>query len=130
MSATILENTRTTPVSVLVDYELHHSGQEEHTPTTSSLSSAPTTQPPNWPSDHRRIPAYRPINRNLDFSQRPPGSNNVERVIITVMLHGVWLNAVRFSPYYRIMRNGQLVLGDIPSLALYGREIEQPFVPL
>ncbi|KAJ5751895.1 hypothetical protein N7520_008812 [Penicillium odoratum] len=93
MSATILENTRTTPVSVLVDYEVHHSGQEEHTPTN-SLSPAPTTQPQNWPFDHRRIPAYRPISRNLDFSQRPSGANNVERVVITVMLHGVWLNAV------------------------------------
>ncbi|KAJ5653300.1 hypothetical protein N7490_000303 [Penicillium lividum] len=94
MSATILENTRMTSVSVPMDYEVHHSGQEEHAPMNSSPSQAPTTQPPNWPSDHRRIPAYRPINRNLDHSQRPPGANNVERVIITVMLHGVWLNAV------------------------------------
>jgi hypothetical protein len=54
-----------------------------------------TPQPADWPTDHRRMPAYRPINRNLPFEERPGGSNPGEMVFIQVMLHGVWLNAVR-----------------------------------
>jgi hypothetical protein len=105
MSATVTTNTRTTPVSVLAEYEVHSSGEEEHVPMNFPRTLAPSNQPLNWPSDHRRIPAYRPIDRNLDRSQRPPGANNLERVIITVMLHGVWLNAVRFISHYTLQNS-------------------------
>ncbi|KAJ5490003.1 hypothetical protein N7453_010828 [Penicillium expansum] len=94
MSATATTRAQTTaPFAILADYEIHRSGREQTAPVIPS-STAPTNQPPNWPADHHRIPAYRPINPNLDQSQRPPGANSLERGIITVMLHGVWLNAV------------------------------------
>jgi hypothetical protein len=60
--------------------------------------SAASTQPQNWPSDHYRVPPYRPTNRNLDQSERPSGASDVERGFIILMLHGVWINAVRFLP--------------------------------
>lgn len=93
MSATA--TTTTQSLSVLADYEVHHSGVEQHYATVNPAPSS--TQPANWPSYHRRMPAYRPTNRNLDRIDRPAGSNGVEFTFIQVMLHGVWLNAVRFS---------------------------------
>ncbi|KAJ5952529.1 uncharacterized protein N7479_010942 [Penicillium vulpinum] len=92
VTTTNTRETATVPLAILAGYEVHHSGHEQLAPMIPP-STAPINQPPNWPADHHRIPAYRPINRSLDQSQRPPGANNLERVIITVMLHGVWLNA-------------------------------------
>ncbi|RHZ62435.1 uncharacterized protein CDV56_100060 [Aspergillus thermomutatus] len=86
--------TNTNTLSILADYELHHSGSEE--PQSSErepVSQAAQAQPANWPSNYRRMPAYRPVNRELDLSERPAGSNPAEFVFIQVMLHGVWLNA-------------------------------------
>ncbi|KAL3437033.1 hypothetical protein BDV09DRAFT_183734 [Aspergillus tetrazonus] len=91
--------TTTAPtLSLLADYELHHS-----TPSPSALSSSPPqsqsaapvqqANPASWPTHHRRIPPYRPINRNLDFAERSAGSSVPEYIFIQSMLHGVWLNA-------------------------------------
>ncbi|OQD80701.1 hypothetical protein PENANT_c033G07866 [Penicillium antarcticum] len=91
MATTTTTTTTTQTLSILADYEVHHSGndhQDEHT----SPVTAP--QPADWPIEHRRMPAYRPTNRNLPFEERPGGSNPAEMVFIQVMLHGVWLNAV------------------------------------
>ncbi|KAJ5462159.1 hypothetical protein N7530_010364 [Penicillium desertorum] len=92
MSATTATSNRTTsPHSILLDYEVHHSRREQPAPLMPP--SAASTQPQNWPSDHYRVPPYRPTNRNLDQSERPSGASNVERGFIIVMLHGVWINA-------------------------------------
>ncbi|KAJ5609993.1 hypothetical protein N7510_006712 [Penicillium lagena] len=88
MSATA---TTTQSLSILADYEVHHSSVEQHHATVNLAPSS--TQPADWPSHHRRMPAYRPANRNLDLIERPAGSNGAEYVFIQVMLHGVWLNA-------------------------------------
>lgn len=90
MSATT--TTTATSLSALADYELHHSGEERTTPAPAP--SVNTPQPANWPTDHRRMPAYRPANHNLDYNERTAGTNAGEYVFIQVMLHGVWLNAV------------------------------------
>ncbi|KAL4905123.1 hypothetical protein BDW74DRAFT_153055 [Aspergillus multicolor] len=96
-TTTTATTTTTNPtLSLLTDYELHHS-----TPSSSSLSppqpqsqsQAQASNPPTWPTDHRRIPSYRPINRSLDFNERSAGSSVPEFIFIQVMLHGVWLNA-------------------------------------
>ncbi|KAJ5661511.1 uncharacterized protein N7477_009127 [Penicillium maclennaniae] len=90
MSSTI--TTTTTSLSVLADYEVHHSG-EENVPTVNH--SQPQPGHPDWPTHHRRIPAYRPANREMDLTQRPAGNGHpAEFAFIQVMLHGVWLNAV------------------------------------
>ncbi|KAL4760899.1 uncharacterized protein BDW70DRAFT_160318 [Aspergillus foveolatus] len=91
--------TTTAPtLSLLADYELHHSTPypSPSSPSPSqSQSPAPVQQanPASWPTHHRRIPAYRPINRNLDFVERSAGSSVPEYIFIQSMLHGVWLNA-------------------------------------
>jgi len=95
--------TRTNVVSqsalqLLADYELHHSGDPETQGTVASPNprtdlGAVSTNPPSWPTDHRRIPPYRPIDYNLDLEQRPGGLHFVESVFIATMLNGVRLNA-------------------------------------
>ncbi|KAJ5953654.1 hypothetical protein N7454_000550 [Penicillium verhagenii] len=81
-----------TSLSVLADYELHHSG-ERSTSDSTPTPSVNTPQPADWPTHHRRMPAHRPVNRNLDYNERTAGTSAGEFVFIQVMLHGVWLNA-------------------------------------
>jgi len=52
------------------------------------------TNPPSWPTAHRRMPPYRPINRNLDRTTRPSGDNAVLFIFINTMLSGCGLLAV------------------------------------
>ena len=94
-SITTTTTTQTSTLSILSDYEIHHTG-ETHPPQTPS-NSAPTpatSQPVDWPSNYRRVPPYRTVNRNLDYNERAAGASPAEYVFIQSMLHGVWLNAV------------------------------------
>ncbi|KAJ9094997.1 hypothetical protein QFC21_005790 [Naganishia friedmannii] len=47
------------------------------------------TNPADWPEDVRGMPAYRPIDRNLDYSIRPMGANNIEWTFLQFMFSGV-----------------------------------------
>lgn len=87
----VTTTTTTSSMSILADYEVHHSGGE---PASAPANAVSVPQPADWPTDHRRMPAYRPTNRNLDYNERTAGTDNGEFVFIQVMLHGVWLNAV------------------------------------
>ncbi|KFY17057.1 hypothetical protein V492_00917 [Pseudogymnoascus sp. VKM F-4246] len=84
--------------STLQDYEVHISGNdinEANIDASSNPSSAttPVQNPPGWPRDQNRIPNYRPLNRNLNFEERPNGSNGIERAFLFAMFTGVALNA-------------------------------------
>ena len=93
MSATA---TATELQEVLNDYKIHLTGYDASSATQEQ--SPPRVQnPPNWPTDHYRVPDYRPINRNLDFAERPQGSNGFEFAFLTMMFTGVCLNAVSDS---------------------------------
>ena len=100
MSVTTTSNTVTQSVlHVLVDYDLHHSGDPVNAgvPQPPNKHPVPDTQhqvPDSWPRNHRRIPDYRPTNYNLDRDERPQGSNWMETAFIFTMLNGVGLNAV------------------------------------
>ncbi|KAF2158258.1 hypothetical protein K461DRAFT_318225 [Myriangium duriaei CBS 260.36] len=76
----------------LVDYELHHSPLATQ-PSDLLPRTVPTDRPDGWPSNRRRIPPHRPIQRNLDWAERPAGSHWGETVFIMVMLGGVAINA-------------------------------------
>lgn len=90
----------------LQDYTLHLSASSPDAVEPNALDlDAPGTQivqthqnPPNWPTDFRRIPPYRPINHNLDLSERPNGSNTAELIFVFVMLNGVRLQSVGKNP--------------------------------
>lgn len=110
MSVTTTDNPITTAISrdVLQDYDIHLTGDDNNDtaapPDTDSRPPAPApaaavSNLPGWPADYRGVPPYRPINMNLDRSQRPWGGNPVGDVFVFTMLHGVWLNAVRYFPY-------------------------------
>ncbi|KAE8340694.1 hypothetical protein BDV24DRAFT_151814 [Aspergillus arachidicola] len=94
MSTTTTESptTRTT-VSVLTDYELHHSEPQASAPPNETPTQVSVQHPANWPVDHLRVPPYRPINRNLDWNERTAGTHPAEMAFIQIMLHGVWINA-------------------------------------
>ncbi|KAJ5912897.1 hypothetical protein N7504_001780 [Penicillium tannophilum] len=85
MSITTTQTRASVPL--LADYELHHSGSQVNEPPASSAS-----QQISWPAHYRRIPPHRPINYDLDYDERPAGSNPAESVLIFVLMHGVWLN--------------------------------------
>lgn len=82
--------------TVLTDYHLHHS-EEEELDTSLNTHPAPTTSgqnPSSWPTEHRRVPAYRPVNRELDQSERRVYLSGVEQVFVGVMFTGVFLESV------------------------------------
>ncbi|EPS29288.1 hypothetical protein PDE_04237 [Penicillium oxalicum 114-2] len=92
MSATTTTTATRGSLSVLADYEVHHSGSEQvNAPTTTSAHVEPASE---WPSHWRRMPAYRPVNRQLDQNDRPAGNGHpAEYAFIQIMLHGCWINS-------------------------------------
>lgn len=101
MSSTTTTTTTTTSravdastLSILSDYEIHHTGSETQPQPRVPRDAVPVSQPVDWPSHYRRIPSYRPVNRNLSYEERSAGTSPVEYMFIQTMLHGVWLNAV------------------------------------
>ncbi|KAH9868344.1 hypothetical protein J1614_007416 [Plenodomus biglobosus] len=106
MSSTTTITTTTTTASPLTHqiqhllsyYELTHSpNHEEDTNSTQTTSPNPSSQAPNpsdWPTEHRRVPAYRPVNTELDQSARRVYQNGIERAFLTLMFTGVFLQSV------------------------------------
>lgn len=98
MSVTLTSNPLTyASAAVLRDYELTHSGSDG--PLETSLNAHPestsrSNNPVDWPTEHRRIPAYRPVNMELDQSERRVYQNPIERAFITTMFTGVYLQSV------------------------------------
>ncbi|PMD19587.1 hypothetical protein NA56DRAFT_750292 [Hyaloscypha hepaticicola] len=83
--------TATELQGVLEDYKIHLTGDNP----SSEQSEAPTeiTNPPGWPTDHRRVPNYRPVDKNRDAEGRPNGEGAFERGFLTIMFTGVVMNA-------------------------------------
>lgn len=73
-----------------------HQQQELRDEENSSIHLA-LHNPPGWPTNHRRIPSYRPINRELDQSLRRVYTSNGERAFLTVMFGGLQINVVSNS---------------------------------
>ncbi|KAF2113757.1 hypothetical protein BDV96DRAFT_495990 [Lophiotrema nucula] len=96
MSVTTTANAQTYNIrAALADYDLHHT---EETPLDTSVNThpAPASQlqnPLNWPTDQRRVPPYRPVNTELDQSQRRVYQNGIEQVFVGVMFSGVFVEA-------------------------------------
>ena len=100
MSVTTTSNPITyASAAVLRDYELTHSNEELDTSLNTHPAPAPngsqeSNSPATWPSEHRRVPAYRPINTELDQSERRVYQNPIERAFIGTMFSGVFLQSV------------------------------------
>jgi hypothetical protein len=81
------------------DYDIYstepsHAQEAEPTPATDELNPEAAQNPASWPTDHRRIPPYRPINRAQDRSIRPGGENVPTIIFIATMLWGCHVVAV------------------------------------
>ena len=95
-----VSTTEVVPAAVsglLKAYDLHHSGaassQSQRTEAAPQASRQPEN-PPSWPSNRRRMPAYREPSRDHRLADRPAGQDVVEGVIDTVMFIGVYVNSV------------------------------------
>lgn len=102
MSVTTTANSTRTILRVLDDYEIHHAASDPG--STAPLNARPDLSaaalqrnPEHWPTQHRAVPPYKPINRNLDMATRPGGANVVERIFIATLLNGCRINAVSIS---------------------------------
>ncbi|KAL1656942.1 hypothetical protein SLS61_000738 [Didymella pomorum] len=95
MSVTTTSNPVTyASAAVLADYELTHS-EEEFDPSL-NVHPAPaqsSQNPADWPTEHRRVPAYRPVNTELDQGQRRVYLNGIERAFVGTMFTGVFLES-------------------------------------
>ena len=94
-----MSNTVTTSElqHILSDYKLHLTGSDETIKLAPLSSPARPQNPSSWPADRHRVPPYRPIDRTLDFDERPNGSNAAEHVFLVILFTGVFLNAVSGS---------------------------------
>lgn len=105
LTSTTESQTRLRVVGYPSDYEVHHSNTSPsaHSPDNETQDELPSSsqQPtdvdregPEWANHYRRIPPYRPINRNLNQGERRVYLNGAERAFITMMFLGVRSNAV------------------------------------
>lgn len=98
MSVTTTANPLTYQVrAVLADYGLHHSSNPEDVDTELNTHPNPSSlarNPNDWPTEHRRVPAHRAVNTELDQSERRVYQNGIERAFIGVMFTGVFLQSV------------------------------------
>ncbi|KAL5115929.1 hypothetical protein ACEQ8H_006151 [Pleosporales sp. CAS-2024a] len=103
MSVTTTANPTTYSLqAVLADYDLHHTQDggvvdPALNPHPAPAATATAQNPSSWPTDqHRRVPVYRPVNTQLDQSQRRVYLSPVERVFVTIMFTGVFLESNTF----------------------------------
>lgn len=95
--------TETEIDDTLKDYTLHFSAATPGSATASQAGQqtdatfSSDLNPDYWPTQYRRIPPYRPINKNLDLAERPNGSNRAEWLFVQVMMNGVRLQSVSFA---------------------------------
>lgn len=81
---------------ILADYELHHSQLDvPEARGGSPPSRRRTPNPPlDWDTTHRRVPPYRPINRDRDPLETRVYTSRVEQMFLFTMFTGVLINSV------------------------------------
>lgn len=105
LTSTTESQARLRVVGYPSDYEVHHSNTpssplsndsetQDELPSTSEQPPDVNSESPEWPNHYRRIPPYRPVNRNLNQGERRVYINAAERAFITMMFLGVANNAV------------------------------------
>ncbi|KAI0536012.1 hypothetical protein GGR58DRAFT_477060 [Xylaria digitata] len=96
MPSTTTTATITTQ-NILADYALRHTGGDDARDDAAATNhSHPRLQRedyPLWDTTYRRVPPYRPINTTRDQSEVRVYQNGIERIFISVMFTGVFVNA-------------------------------------
>ncbi|KAK3904164.1 hypothetical protein C8A05DRAFT_32052 [Staphylotrichum tortipilum] len=102
MSTTTTTQTQTkvrTRQDVLKDYELHHSASSSRAAPRNpgglpERPQAAPLNPPGWDTTHRRVPPYRPTNRDPEhYAEVRVYTSTIEQVFIGTMFTGVFTNA-------------------------------------
>ncbi|EMD65924.1 hypothetical protein GGP41_010698 [Bipolaris sorokiniana] len=105
MSVTTTANpTHYTLAATLADYDLHHTTEGGHDASLNAHANPAANaqqNPSHWPTQHRRVPAYRPVNTQLDESERRVYLNGIEQAFVGTMFTGVFLQ----SAMSKIWRN-------------------------
>ena len=105
MSVTVTENrTAYSLARTLADYNVQHSDEPENTVQEPNARPAPEgtgNAPSDWEDNFRRVPAYRPIDTELDFASRNVYNNNIERAFVWNLFTGVRIVAVCSSLHDR-----------------------------
>jgi hypothetical protein len=111
MSVTTTANARVlTTASYLADYDLHHSqpsesdsspapapnSQHQHPESPTSTSSVTPGNPEGWEDRWNRVPAYRPVQNQLD-EMRTTYTSGIERNFVRVMFGGEFLLSSFYS---------------------------------
>ena len=111
MSVTTTSNARVlTTASYLADYDLHHSQPSESdsspapAPNSSQHPESPTStssgvtpgNPEGWEDRWNRVPAYRPVQNQLD-EMRTTYTSEIERNFVRVMFGGEFLLSSFYS---------------------------------
>ncbi|KDN71018.1 putative X-Pro dipeptidyl-peptidase C-terminal non-catalytic domain-containing protein [Colletotrichum sublineola] len=95
MSSTVTEApvTSTIQQDYLHDYQIRLTGgiEEAFARRNEDAPTPAAEYPPGWYDQHRQVPPYRPVNRNLDLADRPWGSNGIESTFVYLMMNGCWL---------------------------------------
>jgi hypothetical protein len=84
------------------DYDVHHSDVPSvgSSPSQSETNDYRGTRnetninPPDWPENYRRIPAYRPTDRSQDQTERRTATSTGEQIFLTMMFTGLETNVV------------------------------------
>jgi hypothetical protein len=91
---TITEEPRTVR-ETLRAYDVLETGVETSPIPSQNASQQAVQSERNWPSDWRRMPAYRETSRTHRVSDRAAGQGLVESGIVLTMFSGVWMMGVR-----------------------------------
>ncbi|KAI1013946.1 hypothetical protein LB504_008840 [Fusarium proliferatum] len=87
--------------SILRDYELHHSQAREESPDCRA-SPVTSAEHPEFDLPHRRVPEYRPLNRDAaHVNGVRVYTSTAERFFITAMFRGLNVNAKSAAQYWR-----------------------------
>lgn len=86
--------THYTVQGVLSDYDLHHSQDSDAASNAQPEPANAPQNPSSWPTAYRRVPAYRPVNPDLDPSERRVYPSRVDQAFVVVMMTGVFLQSV------------------------------------
>lgn len=92
------QNTARIPSSsvVLRDYNLYHSGpaSAKRSKQQSTAIPAATINQTSYENSRRRVPTYKPVNRNRNPAETNVYQNVAERIFINTMFAGLYFNAV------------------------------------
>ncbi|RMJ27120.1 hypothetical protein PHISP_02006 [Aspergillus sp. HF37] len=98
-TSTTFHSARRRPRAYPADYDVRVTNVTPTAPSTqatleNSLEAPSHRNPPEWPDNYRRIPVHRPVNRNLDQSQRRVYTSFAEQVFLTMMFTGLEVNVI------------------------------------